>query len=83
MKDLPDSSWINWWPSYQNTNHREQAIFDIHASAKDREVMEAGWFVPHLPDLNLRNPITRYLPDSAGDLDDANISTRWMAGGYL
>jgi glycosidase len=57
MKDLPDSSWINWWPAYQNTSHREQAIFDIHASAKDKEVMEAGWFVPHLPDLNLRNPL--------------------------
>ncbi len=57
MKDLPDSSWINWWPAYQNTSHREQAIFDIHASAKDREVMEAGWFVPHLPDLNLRSPL--------------------------
>ena len=57
MKDLPDSNWINWWPVYQNTSHREQAIFDIHASAKDREIMEAGWFVPHLPDLNLRNPL--------------------------
>lgn len=57
MKDLPDSNWINWWPAYQNTSHREQAIFDIHASAKDREIMEAGWFVPHLPDLNLRNPL--------------------------
>jgi glycosidase len=57
MKDLPDSSWINWWPEYQNTTHREQALFDIHASAKDREIMEGGWFVPHLPDLNLRNPL--------------------------
>jgi neopullulanase len=57
MKDMPDSNWINWWPTYQNTSHREQAIFDIHASAKDREIMEAGWFVPHLPDLNLRNPL--------------------------
>jgi neopullulanase len=57
MKDLPDSNWINWWPAYQNTSHREQAIFDIHASTKDREIMEAGWFVPHLPDLNLRNPL--------------------------
>jgi glycosidase len=57
MKDLPDSSWINWWPEYQGTNHREQAIFDIHASPSDKEVMEAGWFVPHLPDLNLRNSL--------------------------
>ena len=20
MKDMPDSSWINWWPDYQNTS---------------------------------------------------------------
>ena len=57
LNDPPDSSWINWWPSYQSTNHKEQALFDIHGSLKDKEVMEAGWFVPHLPDLNLRNPL--------------------------
>jgi glycosidase len=55
MDDPPSEDWINRWPSYQGTNHREQAVFDIHGSAKDKEVMEAGWFVPHLPDLNLRN----------------------------
>jgi neopullulanase len=57
MKDLPQADWINQWPSYQNTNHKEQVLFDIHGSEKDREIMEAGWFVPHLPDLNLRNPL--------------------------
>ena len=57
MNDLPDSTWINEWSEYQNTSHREQALFDIHGSAKDKEIMEAGWFVPHLPDLNLRNPL--------------------------
>jgi neopullulanase len=57
MKDMPDSTWINFWPSYQNTMHREQALFDIHASEKDREIMLGGWFIPHLPDLNLRNPL--------------------------
>jgi neopullulanase len=66
MHDLPDSNWINFWPAYQNTSHREQAIFDIHGAAKDREVMEAGWFVPHLPDLNLRDPLlARYLIQQA------------------
>lgn len=55
MEDPPSEDWINQWPAYQGTNHREQAVFDIHGSAKDKEVMEAGWFVPHLPDLNLRN----------------------------
>jgi neopullulanase len=57
MDDPPSEDWINRWPEYQGTNHREQAVFDIHGSAKDKEVMEAGWFVPHLPDLNLRNPL--------------------------
>ncbi len=55
MSDPPSEDWINRWPEYQGTNHREQAVFDIHVSEKDKEVMEAGWFVPHLPDLNLRN----------------------------
>jgi neopullulanase len=57
MSDPPTEDWINRWPQYQNTSHREQAIFDIHASANDKEIMEGGWFVPHLPDLNLRNPL--------------------------
>jgi neopullulanase len=57
MSDPPTDDWINRWPEYQNTNHREQAVFDIHASPSDKEIMEAGWFVPHLPDLNLRNPL--------------------------
>lgn len=57
MSDPPTEDWINHWPEYQNTSHREQAIFDIHASSKDKEIMEGGWFVPHLPDLNLRNPL--------------------------
>lgn len=66
MTDLPDSTWINQWPQEQNTNHREQAVFDIHGSAKDKEVMEAGWFVPHLPDLNLRNHLlSNYLIQQA------------------
>ncbi len=57
MSDPPTEDWINHWPEYQNTSHREQALFDIHASAKDKEIMEGGWFVPHLPDLNLRNTL--------------------------
>jgi glycosidase len=57
MKDPPADDWINRWPEYQNTSHREQAIFDIHGSEKDKKIMEAGWFVPHLPDLNLKNPL--------------------------
>lgn len=57
MNDPPSDDWINRWPAYQGTSHREQTLFDIHGSEKDKEVMEAGWFVPHLPDLNLRNSL--------------------------
>jgi neopullulanase len=57
MSDPPTDDWINHWPEYQNTSHREQALFDIHATSKDKEIMEGGWFVPHLPDLNLRNSL--------------------------
>jgi glycosidase len=56
MQDLPSDDWINQWPAYQNTHHREEAMFDPHGSACDKQIMEAGWFVPHLPDLNLKNP---------------------------
>ena len=80
MADPPSEDWINRWPEYQGTSHREQAVFDIHGSAKDKEMMEGGWFVPHLPDLNLRNPFARNLSDTTGDLDDAGISTGRMAG---
>ncbi len=55
VSDPPTDDWINHWPTYQNTNHREQTLFDIHAARSDKEIMEAGWFEPHLPDLNLRN----------------------------
>jgi glycosidase len=51
MKD-----WLNNWPAFQGPNHREEVFFDPYASAYDRKVMLDGWFVPHLPDLNQRNP---------------------------
>ncbi len=57
MTDLPDSGWINTWPSYQNANHREETMYDPHGAASDKHIMEAGWFVPHLPDLNLAHPL--------------------------
>ncbi len=83
MSDPPSEDWINRWPEYQGTNHREQAVFDIHGSEKDKEVMEAGWFVPHLTGFESKKSFSGYLFDSAGYLDDAGISTRRMAGGYL
>lgn len=54
--DPPMKDWLNNWPSYQGTNHREEVFIDPYASAADKKIMTDGWFVPHLPDLNLANP---------------------------
>lgn len=54
--DSPMKDWFNQWPKFQGPNHREEVFFDPYASAYDRKLMLDGWFVPHLPDLNQRNP---------------------------
>ena len=54
--DPPMKDWLNNWPSYQGTHHREEVFIDPYASAIDKKIMTDGWFVPHLPDLNLANP---------------------------
>ncbi|NNL09728.1 MAG: glycoside hydrolase family 13 protein [Croceitalea sp.] len=62
MKDLPFNDWINFQKSYVanepiiNTNHRRTVNQDPYASEKDSELMEKGWFVPAMPDLNQQNP---------------------------
>lgn len=62
FKDLPMKSWLNQWPSYTQTNYRDQTVMDIHASAADKKQMQDGWFVPSMPDLNQRNPyVQNYL----------------------
>ncbi|MEO6452868.1 MAG: alpha-amylase family glycosyl hydrolase [Ginsengibacter sp.] len=54
--DPPMNDWLNNWPSYQGTHHREEVFIDPYTSAIDKKIMTDGWFVPHLPDLNLANP---------------------------
>lgn len=56
ITDLPMPDWINQWHAYQGTHHREEVFIDPHASVIDKKIMVDGWFVPHLPDLNLANP---------------------------
>jgi glycosidase len=55
-KDAPAKDWINQWKDYTNTNHREEAILATNGNAADKKIMLDGWFVPHLPDINQRNP---------------------------
>lgn len=52
----PAKDWINQWPQFTGPNHREETMFDPYASKYDKTNMEKGWFVRHLPDLNLDNP---------------------------
>ena len=54
--DLPMNDWLNQWPTYTGANHREELFMDPYASSEEKKIMIGGWFVPHLPDLNLANP---------------------------
>lgn len=54
--DPPTKDWINHWPSYIGTHHREEVFIDPYGSKSDYDIMVKGWFVPHLPDMNLGNP---------------------------
>ena len=56
IRDLPDSSWLNQWPSYTNTSYKDQPLVDPYASAIDKRTALDGWFTPFLADINQRNP---------------------------
>ncbi len=55
-KDLPDSTWFHFWPTYTNTTYKDQVLMDPYASAIDKKKMSDGWFVPAMPDVNQNNP---------------------------
>lgn len=54
--DPPSADWVNRWDKYTGSNHRDEALFGRYSSEKDQKQMLDGWFVPHLPDVNQRNP---------------------------
>lgn len=56
FQDMPDSSWFHQWPTYTNTNYKDQVLMDPYASASDKKRMSDGWFTPMMPDLNQDNP---------------------------
>lgn len=56
IRDLPDSSWLNQWPSYTNTSYKDQPLVDPYASGIDKKTALDGWFTPFLVDINQRNP---------------------------
>jgi neopullulanase len=64
--DPPSKDWINQWPQFTGPSHRDAAVFDPNRSAFDNGIMLKGWFVRHLPDMNLTNPfVATYLIQNA------------------
>ena len=56
MQDLPSDDWINYKDQpYQETNHRKTLHPDPYAAPGDLAILEDGWFVPSMPDLNVKN----------------------------
>lgn len=62
MKDLPFSNWVNYQEGFEKghpittSNHRRTTNQDQYASDYDKALMNQGWFVPQMPDLNQKNP---------------------------
>jgi glycosidase len=65
IKDMPSKDWFNN-PDYENnfvqTSYALPPMVDPYASQQDIFLMNDGWFVKSMPDLNQRNPhVHRYL----------------------
>jgi glycosidase len=54
--DPPMKDWLHQWPTYTNTNYKDQVLFDPYASKKEKKIMSDGWFTKQMPDLNQENP---------------------------
>ncbi len=64
--DPPSKDWINQWPDFTGPSHRDASVFDPNKSGYDNNIMLKGWFVRHLPDLNLANPfVATYMIQNA------------------
>lgn len=65
MLDMPDSSFVNQWPTFTRTNYRATTHLDPYASEYDKKHMVNGWFDTQMPDVNERTPwVATYLMQS-------------------
>lgn len=55
IRDMPMKSWVHQWPKYTNSNFRDAAVMDPHASFIDKKTMLDGWFDIRMADLNENN----------------------------
>lgn len=56
FRNMPDSTWFHRWPTFTQTNYKDQPLFDPYASAYDKKRMSDGWFTQQMPDVNQNNP---------------------------
>ena len=56
MDNPPFKDWYHVNEPYMQMNALFSVYMDPHASVRDRERQESGWFVPSMPDMNLDNP---------------------------
>ena len=59
IRDMPMKSWVHQWPVYTQSNFRDAAVMDPHASAADRKIMLDGWFDHRMADMNESNPFVQ------------------------
>ncbi len=65
IKDMPMKNWVHQWPTYTNSNFRDAAVMDPHASFIDKKIMLDGWFDHSMADMNETNPyVQNYLTEN-------------------
>ena len=82
FREMPDSNWFHWFPTYTKTNYRAETMMDPYASEYDKNLMANGWFDRHMPDLNQQDPhLSTYLIQNSswwvemGSIDAFRIDT--------
>ncbi len=62
FKDRPEKDWFNFPDGFVQTSYRLTPIFDPYSSEYDKKIMQDGWFVEEMPDLNQNNEhLMKYL----------------------
>lgn len=64
--DRPSKDWFNFPDGYVQTSYRLTPHFDPYVSTYDKNIMDMGWFVESMPDLNQHNPhLMKYLTQNS------------------
>jgi glycosidase len=56
VKDGPAKDWLHQWPTYTQTNYKDQTVFDPYGAPSEKKILTDGWFTKEMPDLNQSNP---------------------------